>query len=247
MMSDHHTHHLGAWGGRAAVVLLCALAVSPGVHAQTRYSVQDLGVIRATARAFLNDGARTLGGRTEVSVGAIDARLRLAACDAPLAAFLASGEIHPGTITVGVRCAGTRPWRLYVPGRIRLYRSVLVLARALTLGAVLTRDDVRREVRDVSSLHATYLSDPARAVGLRLRRRAAAGALLRVSWLVAPRIVRQGQRVILLAKSGGIEIRASGKALGNGALGQRIAVRNLRSKRMVEGVVTARGTVTVPM
>jgi len=246
-MSVHHTHHPATSIATWAIPLLCVLSLSSGARAAADPSRQDLAVVRAAAQTFLNNGARTLGKRTEVEVGNIDTRLRLAACGVPLEAFLASGEIHPGAITVGVRCAGTRPWRLYVPGRIRLYRPVLVLARALARGAVLSRADLRRETRDVSALHAAYLSDPARAVGLRLRRRAVPGELLRVSWLAAANIVRQGQRVILLAKSGGIEIRTSGKALGNGALGERIAVRNLRSKRLVEGVVSGRGTVRVPM
>lgn len=229
------------------VPLLWALGMVPGVGAAAANPIQDLAALRTTVYTFLRVHAQNLDGRTEVTVGNIDSRLRLARCDAPLEAFLPSGDMHAGTITVGVRCPGTRPWRLYVSGRIRLYRPVVVLRRALVRGAVLSSGDLRRETRDVSSLHAAFLSDPARAVGLRLRRRAVAGALLRASWLAAPTLVHQGQRVILLAKSGGIEIRASGKALANGALGQRIAVRNLRSKRLVEGVVSTGGTVLVPM
>jgi len=185
------------------VPLLWALGMVPGVGAAAANPIQDLAALRTTVYTFLRVHAQNLYGRTEVTVGNIDSRLRLARCDAPLEAFLPSGDMHAGTITVGVRCPGTRPWRLYVSGRIRLYRPVVVLRRALVRGAVLSSGDLRRETRDVSSLHAAFLSDPARAVGLRLRRRAVAGALLRASWLAAPTLVHQGQRVILLAKSEG--------------------------------------------
>jgi flagella basal body P-ring formation protein FlgA len=63
----------------------------------------------------------------------------------------------------------------------------------------------------------------------------------------APRLVQAGQHVILLATTPQLQVRMKGKALADGTRGDIIKVRNLRSKRVVEGVVTHAGIVEVSM
>ena len=58
-------------------------------------------------------------------------------------------------------------------------------------------------------------------------------------------LVRRGQIVTLVAGGGPVEIRTTGKALADGAAGERVRVRNERSNRIVEGVVAEDGTVRV--
>jgi flagella basal body P-ring formation protein FlgA len=55
--------------------------------------------------------------------------------------------------------------------------------------------------------------------------------------LVADIMVRRGQMVTLIVKSGQMYIRMAGRALSDGALNQRIRVENSNSQRVVEGVV----------
>ena len=63
--------------------------------------------------------------------------------------------------------------------------------------------------------------------------------------LKQPIILRRGESVSLLARSPTFEVRMEGKALMDGAVGDRVKVRNLRSKRIVEGRITETGTVLV--
>jgi len=63
----------------------------------------------------------------------------------------------------------------------------------------------------------------------------------------APRLIKAGQEVILLATTPQLEVRMKGKALSDGSRGDIIQVRNVRSKRVIEGVVTDIGTVRVNM
>jgi flagellar basal body P-ring formation protein FlgA len=63
--------------------------------------------------------------------------------------------------------------------------------------------------------------------------------------LQAPVLVRRGDPVMMQLHSANFVIRASGRALSNGAAGERVAVENLTSKRVVHGIVTDDGRVTV--
>ena len=68
---------------------------------------------------------------------------------------------------------------------------------------------------------------------------------LRPSLLVTPKVIRRGTRVSIVATAPGFEIRAVGKALMDGGMGDVITVRNLRSKRQVDAVVARAGVVEV--
>jgi flagella basal body P-ring formation protein FlgA len=58
-------------------------------------------------------------------------------------------------------------------------------------------------------------------------------------------IVRRGQEVTLLSAADTVEVRASGRAMSDGAAGSRIQVQNLGSQRVVEGVVESADLVRV--
>ena len=62
-----------------------------------------------------------------------------------------------------------------------------------------------------------------------------------------PLSVRRGQRVVLVARAGGLVVRMDGKALASAAVEGVVRVQNRQSKRIVEGVVRAGGIVDVPM
>lgn len=65
----------------------------------------------------------------------------------------------------------------------------------------------------------------------------------------APRVSAAGQRIIsrndiveVAYEVGGVRLTISGRAEGNATEGQRIAVRNLQSNRVIDAVATAPGT-----
>jgi flagella basal body P-ring formation protein FlgA len=58
-------------------------------------------------------------------------------------------------------------------------------------------------------------------------------------------LVRRGQQVTLIAANSGVQIRAQGQALTEGAVDQRVRVQNVSSLKVVEGVVESDGAVRV--
>ncbi len=231
-----------------AAAALTAMLLLPAVGTASAGPIQDLGAIRAAAGAFLRARHSDVKpADLRVHVDALDPRLRLTRCSAPLHTFLSPGSRAVGNTTVGVRCAAPKPWTLYVPARVVLYRKVLVAARPLARGTHLRKADLRLARRDVEQLPYGYLTSIRSARGKLLLRLVPAGMALSPQMLASPALVHRGQQVVLLAETGGLQVRVSGLALGDGAAGAAVKVRNLASGRVIDGIVVRPGVVRVPM
>lgn len=176
---------------------------------------------------------------------ALDNRLRLPACGAPLHTSTFGTPTHAAW-TVAVSCAAPA-WNLYVPVRISSERQVLIATRNLRAGETVTADAVTSQTRDTSQLPAGFVADSSLAVGKILRQPVAAGASLSPDALGQALAIKRGQLVTLRSRAGPIEVRAQGKALADGAPGDRIKVENESSNREVEGQVAADGSVEVAL
>jgi len=97
----------------------------------------------------------------------------------------------------------------------------------------------------VSRALVGYLVNDQKIFGKELRKHLRSGSPLRASDLMSPQIVDRGQTVDLVAQSAGLVVNMQGKALANGAEGDRLLVKNLSSGKRVEGLVLASGTVLI--
>ena len=221
------------------------LALLAAVHPAAAQDWQDNNEIRAAAESFLRDRVGKRAGRTTVEAGALDPRHRLPRCDQPLRSFMRRGtEIGPRTI-VGVSCDSKTSWTLYVPVNVFVTSEVLVAARTMPRGHLLTAGDLTLDERDVSRMHTGYLTDVRELSGQRLKQQVIAGRPITLAMIEADRIVTRGQTVTLVAAGPGINVTMTGKALTDGALNQRIRVENLNSGRTIEGIVRSREQVEI--
>jgi flagella basal body P-ring formation protein FlgA len=180
-----------------------------------------------------------------VELGRLDPRLRLPECGSPLQMFTNGDRPAAGAQSVGVRCAGERPWTLYVPARVAVFGPVAVIARPLARGATIQRQDMEIVRRDLAGLSHGYFDTPEAAIGKMAKQPLSAGQILQAKQVVSPKLVRRGEQVTLRVSADGFEVSVAGSALADGELGQRIRVRNERSQRVVEGEVVAAGAVRV--
>lgn len=227
----------------AAIALLLGPGLSQGAAGQQSWHPN--AEISGKAESYLRERTGKSANRTTVKAGSLDPRHKLPLCDQPLDAFLRRGtEISARTI-VGVRCEGTRQWTVYVPVNVFVTARVYTAGRTLPRNHLLTEADIRIDERDVSRSAAGYMSNKDRLIGQRLKQQVIAGRIITPAMLQADFIVRRGQSVTLIAAGGGINIKMSGKALKDGALGQRIRVENSKSGRVVEGIVRSQELVEV--
>jgi flagella basal body P-ring formation protein FlgA len=204
--------------------------------------------IRAAAESFI--AAEVLASydvMPTVEAGRLDSRLKLAPCDQPLETNLPPGGRMLGNAIVGVRCSGTKPWNIYVPVKVSLYESVVVTASPMSSGQVISAGDVKLIERDVTRLHSGYFSGTTDVVGKKVKRSLPLGAVITRTMLREAIAIKRGQRISLVSGSGGLQVRMTGVAMADGAAGDRIEVRNLSSKRVIEGVVLSSADVQVGM
>lgn len=222
--------------GRRLAVAIALSAQAQALPAANMewHPIEDL---QAVAERFLADRISSADERTTVRAAPLDQRLQLPRCDAPLDAFLQRGSDLRSRMTVGVRCAGDRPWKVYVTVDVVVTQSVLVAARTLPREHVLTAADMVSVDRDVAGLTAGYVTDPKRVVGQRLKHQLIEGRMLTPAMLAADIAVHRGQSVTLTVRSKSLAIRMEGKALMDGSVNERIRVENTTSRRVVEGIV----------
>jgi flagellar basal body P-ring formation protein FlgA len=208
--------------------------------------IESLAVIRSTAEAYVKSLISSGKGQNTVSVGALDGRLRRAHCPArELSASLPPGMTLQARSTIGVTCAGPVQWTVYVPVTVESTVDVLVLTHAVNRDARLSASDVTIERRRTAGPGNMFLTSPSELNGRTARRPLAAGTTLAVDMFTADLVVRRGQQVTLLSSGGMIEVRASGRAMADGAEGARIQVQNLSSMRVIEGVVESADLVRI--
>jgi len=213
-------------------------------QAETR---QDLRQIADTVITFLKDENNGHVSNDEIQIGVIDPRLRLPVCPIDLKAFLPEGSPRRGRTTVGVRCIGAVAWKIYVPARVKIMQKVTVLKRPVMRGQQLTAADLILEERDIVNYANGYIDSISDAVKHIMRRPATIGTILTPRMLKMITLVHRGKTVIIKANNSSLQVSMGGKALMDGAAGDRIRVQNLRSKRIIEATVSGANQVTVDM
>jgi flagella basal body P-ring formation protein FlgA len=63
----------------------------------------------------------------------------------------------------------------------------------------------------------------------------------------APKLVKRGERVSVIAESGALKIRTVGQALSDGKSGDLVRVKAAGSQRVVDGIVVSQGVVKVTL
>jgi flagella basal body P-ring formation protein FlgA len=180
-----------------------------------------------------------------VEVGSLDSRLKLSACDQPLEAYDSPNGLNGGRGVVGVRCDGSKPWKIYVPVHVALMDSVVVSRRPVVRGQALRAEALMLNEVDISGLHKAYFTRIEDAVGLRSKRSISSGDTLHAGLLERARLIKRGGQVEIVANTAGLQVRMTGQALSDGSRGDRIKVRNLNSGRIVSGTVVGSGLIQV--
>ncbi|WP_268801084.1 flagellar basal body P-ring formation chaperone FlgA [Pseudomonas huanghezhanensis] len=232
-----------------ATAALCLLSTANVSHADNvTLPEQLIGVTQGFLEFTVEDYLATsqTAGRYEIEVRQLDPRLRMPQCDKDLTASLES-PTPIGRVTVRVRCEGSSPWTVFVPAQVHLYRNVVTVVRPMKRDAIVTDGDVALRERDVGLLGQGFLDSLDQAVGQKIVRPTVIDQILTPVHLAQPEMVRKGDEVVIIARSGSMSVRMPGEALSDGGFNEQIRVRNLNSKRVIKANITAPGQVEVPM
>jgi len=197
----------------------------------------------AVAKAQLASAAPL---RMEVSVGSLDARLRLAPCTR-VEPYIPLGLRLWGRTRLGLRCTdGGGRWNVFLPVTVKAFGPAWVLRDNVLAGAVLAAGDAIEAEADWAAEGSPVVADPAQWIGQTAGRALLAGQPLRQSMIRPSQAFAAGSQVRVVAQGPGFEITSDAQAITPGVVGQPVRVR-MENGRIATGVVQDPRTVKLSM
>ncbi len=227
--------------------LLPALALSAYAATVEPQSLQAIG--QAVHDFVMAEQASSDG--VQVDVKSLDKRLRLVRCGNPLDAQWSPGSRSIGRVTVQVKCAGPKPWRVHVQATVTLEGHVWVLSRGVQRGDPLDPDVLVRQAIKLGANNAAFTSlgspvtDLKPWLGYSFSQRVNAGKVLNERMLKPAMLVQKGEAVLIRIESAGLKLQTKGVALKDAAAGKHVQVRNSTSGKVIDAVVVNKGVVAV--
>lgn len=231
------------WRG-ALVALVCAFIQWPAAA----LSIQSEADVPALAQRWLTQALPQQAARSgqpvrlHATLGALDSRLRLAAC-ARVEVYLPPGNRLWGSTRLGLRCLeGPTRWNVTLPVKVQATGLAWVLRRDVAPGATLQDDDLMQAEVDWAAEASPVLDRREAWRGQVAARALQSGQTLRQNMVRPAQVFQAGATVRVLVDGGSFQVSAQGQALTPGLIGQQARVR-VESGRVMSGRVLDEKTV----
>jgi len=207
---------------------------------------EDHENIISTVTSYITEALKGIADK-KILVNPLNKNLKLIKCTQPLESFVTPGVKLSGRTTVGVRCNGYKPWKIYVTADISIFDDVVIADEYILRGSQITATQLRTEKRNVTTLNRGYFTRPDEVAGKIARSQISKEQVITLHSLASPKLVQRGKNVTIIAKSGTVTVKMNGNAMSDGHLGELIKVKNLRSQRIIEAEVIDNNLVKVSM
>ncbi len=185
-----------------------------------------------------------------------DAEIRFIPSGLPVPFILPAGELSYEVIPSSPHILGSSRFSIIfrvdshvvknmsVRGRIEALAPIVVAAKRLTKGSILSPGDLTLATKDLNEVTNPGL-DINNFTGKRLKRNLKAGIPVTLPMVASLPVVKRGERVKIVIRSGQMHLSASGIARADGRHEQMIRVQNINSKKIIHCRVIAPGLVEV--
>jgi flagellar basal body P-ring formation protein FlgA len=243
------------WQARVLAALgLAGLLLASGLARAQSTEPDYAGMALKWARNVLASGsadaantANTVNGlRYEVSVGALDSRLRLAACG-NIEMYVPPGARLWGHGRVGLRCVdGMAKWNVTVPVTVKAFGNAWVVRGQVMAGNPLTSADAVQVEVDWAEESSPVLAEASSWIGQTATRGLSTGQVLRAGLVRPTQVFQAGTQVRVVAEGPGFQVSSDAQALSAGVVGQTTRVR-LDNGRVASGTVLDARTVKIEL
>lgn len=224
--------------------LMATAAQAQAVAAESEFLGATRQWLDQAVSGIQSSGATPL--RMEVSVGALDSRLRLASCSR-VEPYIPVGTRLWGRTRLGLRCIeGMGRWNVFLPVTIKAIGRAWVMRRDVTPGTVLGEADVMEAEVDWAEEPNPIIADPALWVGQVAVRNLMTGQALRQNMVRPAQVFQAGAQVRIVAQGTGFQITSDGQAVSPGVVGQVARVR-MDNGRVMSGTVLDARTVKLEL
>ena len=227
-----------AVGLAAAAAAQPATTVEPVLAGGTAFgSALSQQVQRLAVDGTRGVAAGTGAPRVEVSVGELDARLRLAPCER-IEPHLPEGTRLWGRSRIGVRCLnGAVKWNVYLPVTVKVFGTALVARHPIAGGATISAADLALAEVDLAEDASAAVASAELAAGRTATRPLKAGQSVRLSHLKPRQWFAAGATVTVVAQGDGFSVSGQAQSLGTGTEGVPVRLRT-DSGRVLTGIAT---------
>lgn len=130
-------------------------------------------------------------------------------------------------------------------GRYLSYVMAPIAARYIKFGDVIQQSDVTTMKVRIDSLNSEYASELNEVVGMQAKTYIAAGKMFKINEVTSPNVIKNNDPVNIIYSSGAINLKTVGIAMGNGAVGDMIKVKNSSSGVVLLGQIVNKNTVKI--
>lgn len=206
---------------------------------------QSLDSIRFQAEEYIMQFDYKTPYLPEFKANSLDTRLKLANCNTPLHIEFSNLQKTYGSTSLNIGCQHSPKWRIHLPIKVDVFDDVLIAQQPFSRGQKIGSNMFKYGKRNISLLNQGYFTQANDLEYMESRQNLKRGSVLTPNNTRPSEMVKSGQNVTLILNYKGINIRTSGKALQSARMGQLVKVRNLQSRKIVEGIVSGEGQVKV--
>lgn len=217
-----------------SLILLTLLLGSQPAHAED-------AAMHASLQAFFDRGVQQDGAKAELInvVNWPDAKGKLRW-------RMPHFSGHPEQLSlVAEQGEGAEMHRWYVPVRLHWWVKAVVAKNDVPPRTLLVVSMLKSARVDVAGRSGHWWKKPAKLAGARTTRSLRAGEVVYSSYVFRPPLLRRGDMITLIARIGGVRVSTVGKVLRPAGRGDRVQVRNMRSKQILQATVVNKNTAYV--
>lgn len=222
---------------RCLATAACALSAPVATGATADHNAAAV----LAARTFVVEATRQYGAAVSIEVAAPAGGASFGPCFRH-EIFVPPGARLWGKSRVGVRCNAPASWTAYLPVTVRVSGHYLASSRKINRGQLLTESDLELRQGDLTQLPDSTLTELGAAVGRRAKVSLAGQQPLRREHLLQSPVIRQGDKVRVIARGEGFVAVSEGVALNQAGEGEPVKVRTGAGKTL-SGVARTAGEV----
>ncbi len=183
----------------------------------------EIDITPAATKTVISDGDYTINWRVS-----------------PTYKYLGQGTFR-GEVVVDGKAEKT----IYAKATIKAYAEVLVTHSSIARGERLSAANVSLEKRELSGIRSGVFFDLDELEGAIAKSSIYEGQVVSPRKVMAPKIIKRNKLVSVESRSGALVIRTQAQALGDAAVGDVVACRNIKSKEEFVGIVRKDGVIVL--
>lgn len=130
-------------------------------------------------------------------------------------------------------------------GRYISYAFVPIASKYIKFGDIIGQSDIITKKLNLDTVNRGYLTEIEEVVGMQAKKYIPAGSMFQASEIMSPNVIKTGDPVNIIYSSGVINLKTAGIAMGGGAVGDTVKIKNSSSGAILLGEIINKNTVKI--